>query len=184
MSHKAQCPSCGDLHQVLRCCNATDLKQATMLFFEQGEFAYASIMSRRDDETLFICKHCSLFYKRIVSSPTLRNKKRYLPIDQVFSFILDPSSVPVPDIRVLRRVLSSCQRNKNVPFSNLFLSFPRIKSMLHMISNKIKHSHGKLSDIDAVAMVWWEMNGKPILFKNVSTAKYVRQAMKKHLQLS
>lgn len=53
-----------------------------------------------------------------------------------------------------------------------------------MISEKRKRCHEKLLDVDLVAIVWWEMNGKPILFDSVSTAKYVRQAMKKHSQQS
>jgi len=185
MSGDAHCVVCGVMHQILRFCNSSTMKEMTLMCFKPGKFSYASIMGRGDSETLFICKHCSLFYKRIVSTPAKHRVKRYLPVDQVFSFMTDPSSVPVPDIRVMRRILSHCQlKRKNSLFSNFFVSFPHIRAILRMISEKRKSFRGELSDVDIVAFVWWEMNGKPVILQNVSTAKYVRQAMKKNLQQS
>lgn len=139
-------------------------------------------MQLPSDCEVTLCKNCSLFLKRTAIAA---KKKKFricniLPMDQNICFILEPGSVPRPDIRNLRRMFHIAEYAKQNNTENFYFSLPFVKDMVeHMLIN---YANGQ-NEMDSIAQAWWQLNGKCDFFSNKDTARFIRNYIKRtHLQ--
>jgi hypothetical protein len=167
------------MHSALRFVSSCELKNMCATHFVPTSFAYNVLMLLQDGQKIYTCKHCSLFLRRISHKDGKRKCKRFLPVDQVILFMLQPGAVKVPDIRNLRRFLEDNIGHTGKDSSNFYASFSAVRHMLQLVRLNLQQE--MLGEVDAVSCAWWSANGNCTIFSSAVAAKYVRHGLKKLL---
>lgn len=93
-----------------------------------------------------------------------RSGKSYLQVDQLIGYILQPGRMQDPDSRCLVRLIEALQ-DQTSPFARAHvIPLPVLEILSRM----------EARDLDSIARVWWDLNGRSSFFRHPQTAKIIR----------
>ena len=155
--------------------------------WKPSEFVWRYVYNMCNSETrkytIAMCMACTHW--------TTRSRRKQcacvIPLDQFILFTVAPFHAPIPDGRLLRRLIQSLVERKTaedgIEYSNTYINLVEpemLKCFVSMTKGNIRTT-GTVEICKRIVAAWWKQNCYTVFVTNKRLAKYIRSMCKKEI---